>query len=79
MDKNGRPYTNAVLRERVGSSTRWWRLFVFDESAQAELDGACDGVAVSARGDLQAELYAADDGASRLSLSIVVNKAVVLK
>jgi single-stranded DNA-binding protein len=79
VSKSGNPYLTATVRERVGNGSRWWRVFVFPDEIQVELDGLGDGDSVSVRGEMQAEIYEGRDGESRLSLSIMASALIALR
>jgi single-stranded DNA-binding protein len=63
--KAGKPFVTAKIRAKDGDSTQWWKVLAFSESAGAELLRLGDGDAVSAQGQLKAELYERD-GETRL-------------
>jgi single-stranded DNA-binding protein len=76
--KAGKPFVTAKIRAKDGDSTQWWKVLAFSESAGAELLRLGDGDAVSAQGQLKAELYERD-GETRLSLSIIADVVLALR
>jgi hypothetical protein len=77
--KTGKQFAVATIRVKDGDGMQYVRLVVFSESAQAELLRLGDGDALSAQGNLKAELYTKDGGEPKLSLSIVADQIVALK
>ena len=65
--KAGKPYVVATLREGSGETARWWKVFVFSESAIEEILRLGDGEPIAVAGEFSCELYAPSDGESRLS------------
>ena len=78
VSKSGKPFVTATLRCKDGDASQWWKILAFSESACAELLRLGDGDAVSAQGQLKAELYE-KDGETRLSLSVIADHVLALK
>jgi single-stranded DNA-binding protein len=77
--KTGKPFVTATIRAKDGEASQWWRVTVFSESAQAELMRLGDGDALSVQGAMKVELFTPDDGATKLSLSIVADHVLALR
>ncbi len=74
----GKSFVVATVRAKEGEGSQWWKVLAFSESAGAELLRLGDGDAVSAQGQLKAELYE-KDGETRLSLSVIADHVLALK
>ena len=74
----GGVYTLARGREGNGESARFWTLFVFNESARAEIDRLDIGDAIAVQGAFEAIIW---DGRGKpeISLKINVDRALALK
>lgn len=79
VSRNGAPFTMATLRVSAGNELQFWRLFVFGESAQAELARLGEGDALSAQGSPKFEVYSPEGGAARVSLSLTADFVLPLK
>ena len=73
ISKNGKRYAIATLREKNGQGTRWWKAFVFSESAIEAILSISDGEPIAVSGEFDCELYAPAGGESRLSWKITVD------
>jgi hypothetical protein len=67
ISKAGNPYIVATIREGSGERVRWWKAFVFSESAIDEILKLEDGEPIAVAGEFDCELYAPPGGESRLS------------
>jgi len=79
MSKAGKPFVTTTLRIKDGDGAQFWRLFVFSESAQAEIMRLGDGDALSVQGVPKFELYRPEGGEPRVSLSLTVDAVLALK
>mgnify|MGYP000881570145 CR=1 FL=1 len=79
VSRAGKPYVSATIRVRDGDASRFWRVTIFSESAGEEMMRLAAGDAVSAQGQMSAELYRPDDGEPRLSLSLVADRVLALQ
>lgn len=79
MSRNGAPFTMATLRVSAGTELQFWRIFVFSESAQAELARLGEGDVIAAQGSPKFELYTPESGAPRVSLSMTADAILPLK
>jgi Single-strand binding protein family len=79
VSKSGKPFAMATLRVSAGNESQFWRLFVFSESAQAELAKLSDGDALACQGVPKFELFRPETGEPRVSLSITVDHVLALK
>jgi single-stranded DNA-binding protein len=77
--KSGRQFVAATVRAKEGDGSQFIRLVAFSETAQAELLRLEDGDAISAQGPLKAEIYAANDGTAKISLSIIADRVLPLR
>src|ERR1700730_4553939 len=77
--KTGKAYAYATLRAKDGDTAQFIRVTVFSESSQVDLLQLSEGDAVAVTSALKAELYTGNDGATKLSLSIVADKILPLK
>lgn len=75
--RNGHAFTMATLRVSAGSELQFWRIFVFSESAQAELARLGEGDALAVQGTPKFEIYERD-GAARVSLSLTADHVLAL-
>jgi hypothetical protein len=73
ISKAGKPYGLVTIREGTGERTRWWKAFVFIESAIEELLRLGDGEPVAIAGEFDCELYAPPGGETRLSWKITAD------
>jgi hypothetical protein len=67
ISKAGKPYVVATIREGSGERVRWWKVFVFSESAVEEILRLNDGEPIAVAGEFDCELYAPSGGEPRLS------------
>jgi hypothetical protein len=79
VSRNGAPFAMATLRVSTGTELQFWRLFVFSESAQAELSRLGEGDALTAQGVPKFELYRPDGGEPRVSLSMTADHVLALR
>jgi single-stranded DNA-binding protein len=77
--KAGKAYVTATMKAVAGNESEFWRLFVFSESAQAELMRLADGDKLSAQGAMKIELYRANDGSEKLSRTLMADGVLALK
>ena len=73
ISKAGKPYAIATIREGTGERARWWKAFVFNESAIEEVMRLGDGEPIAVSGEFECELYAPAGGESRLSWKITAD------
>jgi hypothetical protein len=71
--KAGKSYVVATVREGSGETARWWKVFVFSESAIEEILRLGDGEPIAIAGEFDCELYAPPGGESRLSWKITAD------
>jgi hypothetical protein len=79
VSRNGAPFTMATIRVSAGSEMQFWRLFVFSDSAQAELARLGEGDAFTAQGVPKFEVYTPEGGAPRVSLSLTADHILALR
>lgn len=79
VSRNGANFTMATMRVSAGTELQFWRIFVFSESAQAELARLSEGDALSVQGIPKFEVYRPEGGAPRVSLSITVDQLLALR
>jgi single-stranded DNA-binding protein len=79
VSKNGHAFVMATLRVTVGNEAQFWRLFVFSESAQAELMRLGEGDALACQGVPKFELFRPEAGEPRVSLSLTVDHVLALR
>ena len=77
--KTGRPYVSATLRVVNGNEAHFWRIFVFSESAQAEMMRLGEGDAIACQGTPKFELYMPVGAAPRISLSMTADHVLALR
>lgn len=78
--KSGKPFVTASIKIRdADAASAFVRVMAFSESAQAELARLQDGEAVAVQGPLKVETYAAADGTTKISLSIVADHILPLR
>jgi hypothetical protein len=70
FSKAGRPYVLATIRSGSGEAVRWWKAFVFSESAIEEIKRLEDGDPISVAGEFDCSVYALAGAETRLSWSI---------
>jgi hypothetical protein len=68
--KAGKPYVLATIRSGNGEAVRWWKAFVFSESAIEEINRLADGDPITVTGEFDCCLYSAAGAETRLSWSI---------
>ena len=74
--KTGRPYAVATIREGAGDSVRWWKCFVFGESAVEEVLRLGDGEPIAIAGAFDCKVYVPSSGESRLSWRITADAVI---
>jgi single-stranded DNA-binding protein len=79
VSRNGAPFTIATIRVSSGSELQFWRVFVFGETAQAELARLGEGDALTAQGVPKFELYRPEGGEPRVSLSMTADHVLALR
>jgi single-stranded DNA-binding protein len=79
VSRQGNPFAMATLRVSAGNEVQFWRLFVFSESAQAELLRLGEGDSLAIQGVPKFEIYRPADGEPRVSLSVVADQVLALK
>jgi single-stranded DNA-binding protein len=77
--RNGNCFATATLRVSSGSELQFWRLFVFSESAQAELARLGEGDALAVQGTPKFEIWHPESGEPRVSLSVTADHVLALK
>jgi hypothetical protein len=73
VSKAEKPYVLATIREGTGERTRWWKVFIFSESACEEALRLGDGEPIAVAGEFDCELYAPEGGAARLSWKLTAD------
>ena len=73
ISKAGRPYVLATIRSGSGEAVRWWKAFVFSESAIEEIKRLEDGDPIAVTGEFDCSIYAPAGAETRLSWSIRVD------
>jgi single-stranded DNA-binding protein len=79
VSRQGNSFVMATLRVASGNESHYWRLFVFSESAQAELMRIGEGDSLACQGTPKFEIYRPADGEPRVSLSITVDHVLALR
>lgn len=77
--KTGRPYVLATLREVNGDAMRWWKLFVFHESAIEEIERLGEGDVIAASGIFEATIWTPEGKQPRVSLSLTADAILSAK
>lgn len=79
--KSGKPFTTCTVKAGSDESGAgdFWSILCFSESAQLELLRLEVGDAVSVRGKLKIETYAANDGTTKISRTIFADAALGLR
>jgi single-stranded DNA-binding protein len=77
--KNGNPYVFATIREGNGDGARWWKVFVFGETAIEAIEQLREGEAVAVSGAFEAKIYAAEGKEPRVDLSMTVDAVLSAK
>jgi hypothetical protein len=77
--KAGKPYVFATIRSGSGEAVRWWKCFVFSESAIDEISQLGDGEPIAVAGEFDCELYSPAGGESRLSWKITADAILSAK
>ncbi len=77
--RQGNPFAMATMRVASGNESQYWRIFVFSESAQAELMRLGEGDALACQGVPKFEIYTPDGGAARVSLSLTTDSILPLR
>jgi hypothetical protein len=71
--KAGKAFVFATIRSGSGEAARWWKCFVFSESAIEEISQLDDGAPIAVAGEFDCELYSPAGGESRLGWKIVAD------
>jgi single-stranded DNA-binding protein len=79
ISKSGNRFAMATLRVPAGNEVQFWRLFVFSESAQAELMRLGEGDALAVQGLPKFEIYRPEAGEPSASLSLTVDRVLALR
>jgi hypothetical protein len=79
VSRQGNPFVMATLRVSAGNEIQFWRLFVFSESAQAELMRLGEGDSLACQGTPKFELFRPEAGEPRVSLSLTVDHVLALR
>jgi single-stranded DNA-binding protein len=77
--KTGKPYASTTLRAKDGDTAQFIRVTVFSESSQVDLLRLSEGDALDVTGPLKVELYTAQNGETKIALSIIADKVLPLK
>jgi single-stranded DNA-binding protein len=77
--KTGKPYVVTTIRIKDGDAWQFIRATAFNETAQSELLQLSEGDALAVTGPLKAELYTAQNGETKIALSIIADKVLPLK
>jgi single-stranded DNA-binding protein len=77
--KAGKPYVVTTIRIKDGDAWQFIRVTAFSETAQSELLQLSEGDALAVAGPLKAELYTAQNGETKIALSIIADKVLPLK
>jgi single-stranded DNA-binding protein len=73
VSKAGKPYAFATIREGSGQAARWWKCFIFSESAIEEVLRLGEGEPLAVSGEFDCELYTPPSGESRLSWRVTAD------
>jgi hypothetical protein len=68
--KAGKPYVLATIRSGSGEAVRWWKAFVFSESAIEEIKRLGDGDPIAVAGEFDCSVYAPAGAETRLNWTI---------
>jgi single-stranded DNA-binding protein len=79
VSRNGNSFATATIRVSAGNESHFWRLFVFSESAQAELGRLEVGDAVAVQGTPKFEVWRPENGEPRVSLSVTADHVLALR
>jgi len=77
--RNGRAFVTATIRVKDGDASQFWRIFIFSETAQAEIMRLGEGDAFSVQGVPKIEMYRPAGAELRVSLSLTVDAVLALK
>jgi hypothetical protein len=77
--KTGKPYVVTTIRIKDGDAWQFIRTTAFSETEQSELLLLLESDALAVAGPLKAELYTAQNGATKIALSIISDKVLPLK
>ena len=77
--KAGNPFVTATIRAKDGDAAQWWKIVAFSEDVQTELMRLVEGDVLSVQGSFKAELYTAQNGETKISLSIIADNVLPLK
>lgn len=69
----------ATIRAKDGDAAQWWKIVAFSEDVQTELMRLVEGDVLSVQGSFKAELYTAQNGETKISLSIIADNVLPLK
>jgi single-stranded DNA-binding protein len=70
---------SATIRAKDGDGSQFVHILAFSESVQVELLRLQNGDALSAQGPLKVETYTANDGATKISLSLIADHVLALR
>jgi hypothetical protein len=79
MTKAGRPFAFLTIRSGMGETVKWWRVFAFSEAVVEEIMQLGDGEPIAVSGEFDAEIYAPDDAAPRISWKITADAIISAK
>jgi len=79
VSKAGKTYVQATIKTRDGDASAFWRVLIFSETQQAEMQLLAVGDAVSVQGAMKVELYKPENGEARISLSIIADSLLGLR
>ncbi|MFO1126351.1 MAG: OB-fold nucleic acid binding domain-containing protein [Methylocystis sp.] len=79
ISRNGNGFLSATLRVATGSELQFWRIFVFSESARAELARLGEGDALAVQGTPKFEIWRPEGGEPRVSLGVTAEHVLALK
>jgi hypothetical protein len=71
--KNGNLFAIATVREGSGDAVRWWKIFVFSESAIEEIERLGDGEALTASGTFDATIWTPEGRGPRVNLTMTAD------
>jgi hypothetical protein len=78
--KPGKRFATLTLHENVNSSTRWWRVVAFDEASIAAVLSLRVGEPIAVSGEINAELWAPEDGSEqRLSWKVTADTVLTAR
>jgi len=77
--RNGNSFVTFNMKVANGTESAIWRVFVFSESAQAEVLRLGEGDGLACQGTPKFELYQPEGGAARVSLSLTADHVLALR